>query len=178
MLSVLLWVAAVMLWMRSRDVCDVVSHVSDSRPVPSGLGPELVHIARFLDFRSNQGTLTCEYGPLVSQEHAIDRSTRHTAKPARAIPFGFERRQRTTTLQRLGFDAIAEDNCTGFELPHWALAGLALVLPVGRAIFWHRRRRRYAFGLCPACGYDCRATPDRCPECGRLMCIRSGSKNL
>jgi hypothetical protein len=53
--------------------------------------------------------------------------------------------------------------------PMW-LALIVSALPL--ALWWsHRRRqkRRSATGCCPACGYDLRATPERCPECGLLV---------
>jgi hypothetical protein len=47
----------------------------------------------------------------------------------------------------------------------------ATAVPAGASltIVWFRRRarrRRTAKGLCPLCGYDLRASPSRCPECG------------
>jgi hypothetical protein len=54
-------------------------------------------------------------------------------------------------------------------LPHWFVAlvflsfGLPYLLLMRNQM---RSRRRLRRGQCPRCGFDLRATPDRCPECG------------
>jgi len=44
-----------------------------------------------------------------------------------------------------------------------------MVYSVVVAIRMPRGKRWLAQGLCPYCGYDTRATPDRCPECGHAV---------
>ena len=55
------------------------------------------------------------------------------------------------------------------NIPHWFVAGCtALIAALCGRVFWRRSRRHRlrATGRCTACGYDLRATPGRCPECG------------
>jgi hypothetical protein len=62
---------------------------------------------------------------------------------------------------------------SGWELtiPVWELVVVTFIpVPLVARRAWNRRllRRRRLAGVCSTCGYDLRASGDRCPECGTV----------
>ena len=69
-----------------------------------------------------------------------------------------------------------------FRMPHWAAAAGTFVLPALWLCGRYRKKRWARPGLCPACGYDLRATPQkggallsRCPECGAVPAAKGAA---
>jgi hypothetical protein len=65
-----------------------------------------------------------------------------------------------------------------FAVPIWPLA-VPVVIAAGLLQYRHRRRHRWeSEGLCRQCGYDLRATPERCPECGTVTADSASLQTL
>ena len=76
-----------------------------------------------------------------------------------------------------GYDPNARLDNTGGRMyrvyfPFWGLILVSLIAPGIVVIGYRRSRHRHRRGMCPRCGYDLRATPQRCPECGAVPKLR------
>jgi hypothetical protein len=69
---------------------------------------------------------------------------------------------------RLGITRIDGRMATVLALFAGGIPGQFLLDRLLRKLRYPLHRFRPQPGLCPACGYDLRATPARCPECGAV----------
>jgi hypothetical protein len=65
---------------------------------------------------------------------------------------------------QFGTDFAGSNQWHEVMVPNWFVAMCFAIVPLIAVELW--RRRRLKSGLCVRCGYDLRATPERCPECG------------
>jgi hypothetical protein len=63
-----------------------------------------------------------------------------------------------------GLQLVVDNKWVSF--PHWAPLPMCSIFPF---LWWRKNRRGNRAGLCPNCGYDTRANPDRCSECGHVI---------
>ena len=93
------------------------------------------------------------------------RAHRVTVPWVAEVTWSPEQRVRTGPPPSGAFVSYGRHWCA--SVSWWVPAVAAAMLPAARGFHGLKRaRRRRAEGVCPACGYDLRATPGRCPECG------------
>jgi hypothetical protein len=72
-------------------------------------------------------------------------------------------------MRQIRFDWANPDyRVLHISAPSWFLVLIASMLPTVWMIDRRKQRHRVIGNHCEKCGYDLRATPDRCPECGTV----------
>jgi hypothetical protein len=161
-LSLLLCLATLALWVRSYWRFDELTERSGST-------------GRIPGFSSNFGEVSVSFfrlSPDVPESAIRWRYETYRADREYVNSTWVNRFPKSSCTSLLGFGYRVDDNAAlgssyrAAYFPHWFLVLLLAILPaIGlRSILGTRRENRA--GLCPRCGYDLRATPDRCPECG------------
>ena len=148
--SALLCVGFCVMWLRSYRTGDAFTRYTRAALYSGEIGRGRVWVAR----DTRWGT------PEPSFAHAGVRPPHPIAAPV-GIPgrLGFFLDRRPGRRGEPRFSVV---------FPIWLAVAVTAVLPAwvtpGRIRRWRRRAR----GACLSCGYDLRATPERCPECGAV----------
>jgi hypothetical protein len=166
--SLLLCVAMVGLWVRSHWVADGLAWASWAEADGKLIQGRLAIV-------SSNGYL------LINKEKLLSPINAPSPWPNPGLSYSHARPGWRATgssfWNRLGFGLPAYRLQTpGVDdwlcvVPQWAIAVplIALTLPLPLRLRRIRiRQRRARRGQCANCGYDLRATPDRCPECGAV----------
>jgi hypothetical protein len=165
-LSLVLCVATVGLWVRSYFVNDSFgwSSLEDSRSVGSRVG--------LIEFKHSRIVGPDPIGGFHSHYEKGFVWNRWLINPENDWMFYVGRQG----WEWHGFAAYTRSIrgifTAGFSTPHWSIGLLTAALPLMRHIAMRKRRKRWQHGRCVTCGYDLRATPARCPECGTIPAVK------
>jgi hypothetical protein len=170
-LSLLLCVVAAVLWARSYVRYELLVYVAG---VDGGNWTDY----RKLELWSSQGTLRLMWSRLIdSYAHSLRTAPRRgrdiqwESRPDRVRPSSTQPAWDLGSQRSYSGTPPAYSNLRDYRwvtCPHWIVVVATAAPPLVCLELWRVRRRRARAGLCPKCGYDLRATPDRCPECGTI----------
>jgi hypothetical protein len=196
-LSLVLYVAVMVLWFRSYSTADTIAHASEGFPVRMiGLKSEEGGISVMFSIFEIHGS-KAEWGWQTAEANRYPSIPQPLSKTANGDVriWGKDRFQCSNRYpsipQPLSKTANGDVRIWGTDkfqcyrvtmkiegarvslyalvMPHWAWIILCLLLPGARAAALLRSRSRARSGCCLSCGYDLRASPERCPECGRAV---------
>jgi hypothetical protein len=182
-LSLLLCVAVLALWVRSHFVYEQVGRSTPGRGadvVRSAAGR--LHFARHSYWDRTFGVggrwerhvrvQTTDGWPRNEYQQPDDETLGFARYVGTGLVWPGQTLLAGNPLPPANYPGWRRDNYRVWVVPHGFLAAVMAALPVrwlqrhGPYVWNLRARRRRMAGLCPRCGYDLRATPDRCPECG------------
>ena len=180
--SALQLLATAALWVRSYWGSDYISRLTPGTVTEHSISHHTLRIQWTLgQIRLSRG----EYTAYPPPEYLLSPQPPRGALWGRGRlgkgHYGWERIEGPSLWNRLGFchyrtgtgASFYDETEEGITLPAW-LAALPLLIP---PVLWSnaawRKRRRHRAGQCPTCGYDLRATPERCPECGTARPARA-----
>ncbi|HEY2589607.1 MAG TPA: hypothetical protein VGI81_27930 [Tepidisphaeraceae bacterium] len=175
-LSLLVCVALTSLWIASYHGDFGLSLVDDTRP----------DNATWQDFFVDQGragTLATGYDAGMSNVEASETRGKHRrwtflGRPPILVGYAINDAQSgMVDWAFAGFSTVGRH--PGYSvtiIPLWAPVLLTGTLPMVWIARLGRTLRRKRLGLCPTCGYDLRASTERCPECGMPMTSNAGGR--
>ncbi|MDB5323725.1 MAG: hypothetical protein JWN40_5356 [Phycisphaerales bacterium] len=185
-LSTLLCIATTALWLRSYWGTDCLSRrtpVASSPYAVSHYEHQIAWTHGEIRFSSGEQSYYL-HSPLSDSAAPVTASAYWSWSRLGVGHWGWESPPAHSLRDRLGFQSYHSGLSTSFSDSHHDVDTMPAWLPVALfaippALFVRRRiraRRRAQTGHCRRCGYDLRATPDRCPECGTLTAATAGRR--
>jgi hypothetical protein len=168
-LSLVLCLAAVGMGVRSSGTHDQVWHLTWGAPEPDGY-----HRRAIRGVRSSRGVLTVYLNvDRVSTALVADRQSFFFGEGLdgfhwHADPYGVAGDPRFARFVLYNREMYAERPPREWRSSWGTVVTVTGLLPSAWLLDRFRRARRDERGQCRSCGYDLRATPGRCPECGTV----------